>query len=273
MKVKQDKVLCIASAPADVDTDDVVKQIREAGKSFQTCIASLEDVLEEPLKGKFVAVKNQINTMLAGLPETDKVPAALASNDVLRSLLYALSTAQMMISNLNDTAKAAGQSLQSTKASMTSEVETAINAKVKSGELIAKAEHDKAINDATTTATNAARTAALNESKVIGARKLALTTASIPLPSDETVLAGEDKDFEAKKAAAAKRVAELKPFKLENDRVLALAWNTDEASYQSTLSLVKKVYESASKSGGVNPFINRDGTGETKPLKSVIGVC
>lgn len=265
--------LCMAAGdpPADTKPDDAVKAIRTAGQEFQTCIASLEDILEEPLKSKFAEVKNQINKMLAGLPETDKVPAAMASNDVLRSLLGVLSSAQFMISGLQEAAKSNAKAMASTKAALPGEVTAAIDAKVKAGDFIPKAEHEQKLNDAVTAATTAARAAATAEIQLVGTRRQQLTTASIPVPGDDA-LTGEDKDFEAKKTAAAKRAEELKPFKLAQERVIALCWNTDEKAYQDTLALAKSAFEAAGKPGGANPFANRpanDNTATTKPK----GLC
>lgn len=278
MKKKTTLQLCTAAGepggsgePAP-DSAAVLKAIREAGAQFQTCIASLEDILEEPLKSKFTQVKGEINKMLAGLPETDKVPAALASNGVLRDLLGILSTAQIMISSLQETAKANASAMASTKASLPGEVVAAIDAKLKAGELLTKADHDQKLADAVASAATAARASAVTELKVLGDRKQLLATASLPVPADELLL-GEDKDFTAKKDLAAKRAEELKPFKLASERVLALCWNADEAAYQDTLTLVKQAFEAAGKPAAANPFTKRSGSETQPPAKRTVGLC
>lgn len=271
-KISNKLSLCTAAAPGEPDPETVLAAIRTAGKEFQTCIASLEDILEEPLKSKFVQVKSQINTMLAGLPESDKVPAALGANDVLRQLLGTLSMAQMMISTLDEAAKSNAKAMASTKASLPGEITSAIDARVKAGDFVTKADHDKAVSDAIASATTSARAAALAESQVIGVRKQQLATASIPVPADEA-LAGEDKDFTARKDAAAKRAEELKPFKLAPERVLALCWNTDEAKYNDSLELMKKAFEAAGKPGSANPFVKRSGSDTPPAKKPAIGLC
>jgi hypothetical protein len=263
--------LCTAGVTDGIDATAAAK-IREIGKDMQTCISGLEDILEEPLKTKFSEVKTQINAMLASLPETDKVPAAMASNDILQRLLGVLSTAQMMIANLNETAKSAQSQLASTRASMTDEVNKAITAKVTAGELFTKDNHDKLVGDATSAASTAAKAAAMAETKRIGDRRQILTTASIPVPGDELLLK-EDVEFEAAKTTAVKRIAELKPFGLAAERQLALAWNTDEAAYANTLTLMQEVSAKASKGSGANGFINRppSGDGNTgKPKRAAL---
>ena len=271
MKLNKTKLqLCTAGATDDFDSAGTITKIREAGTAMQTCIASLEDALDEPLKSKFSEIKGKINTMLAGLPETDKVPAAMASNDVLQRLLGVLQTAQMMISSLDETAKSSSKALQSTRASIPTEIANAIDAKVKSGDLVTKDEVAKKIKDATDTAITAARQSAVTELKRVTDRKLELTTASIPVPGDE-VLGAEDKDYAAKKTAAEKRTKELAPFKLAADRVLALAWNTDESAYTNYFNDLKAVYANASTHKGANPFAaDRSGDGKSPAISKTM---
>jgi hypothetical protein len=258
--------LCIASAGgADTDLD----AIRKLATDIQTCVAGLEDIADEPLKSKFVEAKGIITKALAGISEPPKKEDE--APDMVKPLLGILGATQSMLANVQESAKASATALATTKASIPAEIKSAIDTQIASGDLITKEQHGKLVADATATATTAARAAALTELKRVSDRKLALTTASLPVPSDE-VLAKEDADFDARKATAAARVTELEPFRLPAERVLALAWDTDQAAYDQTLSLCKTVLENAKKPGTPpNPMLNR--TGSDSPKKTLGGVC
>lgn len=252
--------------PADAGA--VLKAIRESCSTFTTCLAGLKDVLDEPLKAQFAKAEETINLALAGLPE--EMPTG---GEVMQPLLAATSEA---VQHFSDVAKAAKAEVATLRASIPEEIKKAIDAQIASGELMTKASHDKAITDATSAATTAATEAATTQVKLINQRRQILATASIPTPTDDSLLAGDEKDFEARKVSVAKRIEELKGFsKLPADRVLALAWNTDEEAYQSSLALMKASYESAAASvkSGVNPFVNRPAPANEPSRKPVIGVA
>jgi hypothetical protein len=154
---------------------------------------------------------------------------------------------------------------------MPAEIQSAIKAQLDSGDLITKDQHDKLVADATSAATTGARDAALAEIKRINERRLALTTASLPIPSDN-VLSIEDAEFDPRKATAAKRVEELKPFNLPAERVLTLAWDTEQKAYDDGLTLIKAVFDNARKGTAANPMINRPGS-DTTPRKPQYGLC
>ena len=234
--------------------------IRTVCQEVQTCIAGLKDVLEEPLKAQFEKADATICTVLAGLTDDDKTAAE--ANETLVSTLQAT---QAVNAALAAALKAEQEQLQTTKASLTDEITKAITAKVTAGELIEKATFEQKINDATTVA----RTAILAEQKILSERRQQLTTASIPVPGDE-LLAGDEKEFEARKATAAKRLEDLKKFGLTADRQVALAWNTDAAAYDAAVALMNDVMKAAAKPGGANGFIHREGSGETQPTNKPI---
>ncbi len=268
---KKNLQFCTASAAGEFDTAAALKTIREAGTTFQTCISGMEGILDEPLKSKFSDVNKQIVTMLAGLPSENKAPDGSVSKEVVQSLLGVLATAQAMVASLNETAKSSVTELASTKASLTGEVEKAIAAKITSGDLITKDQATKNISDATAAAVTSARAAAVTELKTVSDRRLALTTAGLPIPADE-ILAVADADFKVKQDAAAKRAADLKQFsKLKPERVLALCWNTDEPAYQESLTLMKDAFEAGGGSRGANGFSNR--SAENKPSVTSTMLC
>lgn len=268
MKTKTNLRFTMASAtPADDATflKQAVTTIRTQAEGFQTCIAGLADYLEEPLKSKFIEVKSEINKMLAGLPDTDKIPAASASNDILRNLLGVLSTAQMMISSLSETAKNANSSLQSARASMTGEVEKAIAAKITSGELVKKEDVQTKITDATSAAVKQAQDNFAALQKLVADRKAQLTTAGLKAPADD-ILAKKDEEFTPLKTQAEKRATELKAFGLPEDRLIALCWNPDQAAYDDAVSLMNAVQKGGGKPGG-NGFANHTPAAEAKDAR------
>lgn len=225
--------LCLASSDEAV-SPQTVNAIRVAGTQFATTLASMIDDLEEPLKSKFLEVKGQINTMLAGLPETDKVPAAMSLNSVLQSLLMVMSSAQCMMSDLNEKVKAHKSGMEMASASLPVEIEKAITTKIAAGELYDKAALDSKITEATSTA----KTAWQAEQKRLSDRVMSLNSESVPVPAADK-LAGEDADFDARKAAAKTRAEALKPFKVSDERKVALCWDADQKSFEATVELLK----------------------------------
>jgi len=257
--LESDRRLTLASA--DAPLTETVEAIREAANGINTCLASLDDILEEPLKSKFLAVKQQINKVLASLPPTDQVPAPASNNDILRQLLYAFSGVQQMVAALTETAKTARADVQTARASITGEVEKAIGEKVKAGELLPKADHEKGVNDALA----GAKTEWQAELKVIGDRRTAIASASLPVPADEK-LAGKDEEFKARQEQAKARAEALKSLKVPADKLTALCWDADQATFDMAIEMAKA---NAPASGSSTPpgqkpngFIA--GTGATK---------
>lgn len=251
-------------AAADPGTQ-AAQVIRDSANQIATCIASMLDYLEEPLKGKFLEVKNQINAMLAGLPETDKVPAALDSNLVLQQLLSILGCAQSMMTNLTEAAKGANEKLAATRASLGQDIEAAITAKVTAGDLVKKADAETRV----TNAVNQARSDFQQEQRIVSERRLALNSLSLPVPADDK-LTGKDEDFNARRDTAKARIDKLKEFKIAPERLVTLAWNTDQAAFEQTLELLKDA-AGAAKTGKPNAFITP--TSKQEPdLKKRVGM-
>lgn len=215
-------------------TPESIKVIRESASTIATAVASMLDYLDEPLKSAFVKVKTDINTVLAGLPETDKVPAALNSGDLLRSLMYTFQMAQQMMTGLSEYSKQARSEMQLAKNSLTGEVEKAVGLKVTAGELIKKADLQGHID----TAVTAARTEFTQGTKLLSDRRQLLTTASLPIPADAKLL-GKDEEFNPRKDSAKNRAELLKPYKVDANQLITLCWDADQSGFDLALNLLK----------------------------------
>jgi hypothetical protein len=264
----------MASAEGDL-TPEATRALRASGDQMNACIASLVDQLSEPLKGKFLEIKANFNTMLAGLPPTDAVPAAQEGNGILRQVLWTMRNMQDLISQLTATASAQKTEYSTLKASMTGEVEKAIEARIKDGSLLTKEGATQLATDASATAVSAARTKWEADLKAINTRKLSLASASIPVPANESILAVEDAAYATAQEKAKTRAEKLKPFNLSLNRVAELSWNASDAQFDDTLAMLTEVgtKQPASKPGGANPFVNAPASpaGE-KPLKQRVGM-
>ncbi len=245
---------------------ELAKALKAAGGSFQSSVAAIAPDMEEPLKTKWQKTIEAMQVTLASIPDPDK----LTDEDTEQAFVTLANTSQSVIDGQQASLKDLSEKLASIKAALPGEIASALDAQVKAGAFLTKADHDQKLADAVSAATTAARASAVSELKVVGERKLQLATASIPVPADE-VLAGDEKDFAPKKDAAAKRAEEIKSFKLPPERVLALCWNADEAQYQDTLTLMKQAFEAAGKPTAPNPFAKR--TGSDTPSNPTAGLC
>ncbi len=264
--------ICLAGADT-TDAAAATKALRNIGSEVQKVIGSFLPDLEESVRTKLQTSLNGLQTMLAGLPDPDAAAANEATKEAVKTWQGIASAANAVISNLQEGLKDATSKLQTTLAGIPGQITAAVEAKVTAGDFVPKAIHDGKGTDAISTATTAARAAALTETTRVNDRKLQLTTASMPIP-DNSILAKEDADFNTAKTAAEKRVTELKPFGLEAGRVLTLAWSTEEAAYQAQFNDLKKVFEAAGAGKGApaNPFANRT-PADPGATKSVIGLC
>jgi hypothetical protein len=263
MKKQTLKTLCLASDVTPAAASAAASAALRAGATeVCTTLAGMLDYLDEPLKSKFLGIKNQINTTLAGLPLTDAVPAANASNNVLSDLLGLFMRSQDMLAHLNGIAKDTGTQLQTTRASMTEEVNKQVAAGVQlalnSGTHILKADLDAKVAEAVV----AEKAKWALSQKTVSERRLALASASLPVPGDE-LLVGEVADFDAKKVTATARIEKLKGFTIPAEKVTQLAWNTDEAGFTSALELLNlggagktAAPAAAAAAKGANGFIN-----------------
>lgn len=270
-------ILSLHSDDTPITGADAIKKAREIGDQMLTSVNSFMDILEEPFKGKFLQVKNDINTMLASLKPSDQAPAALESNAALRQVMYALANAQSMMKEMT--------SMVMTRASVTDEVTKAIEAQTKEGKLFTKANLDQMVADAKTAAETSIRKTIEDEGKLAKARTEILTKAGLPVPDVKHLVVGDEAAFVARQGEVTARVNELKPFGLKADRVLSLAWDTDKPAYDATVNLLKDVCPAKGAAarpaggGGGSPFIKPGSTTDTAaPLLTaagtkVLGMC
>jgi hypothetical protein len=252
MNTEPTKMFLTASAGEAVLAPEAASAVRAFASGMSTEIASLVDSLPEPFKGQFLEIKGQVNQMLASLQPTDQVPAAQDSNYALRSLFYALQTAQSMIAQLGATAKNVGKELATTRASIPEETKKAIDAQIASGALFDKEGAAKLANDAAA----AAKALFKTEAKAISDRRTSLASASIPVPSDD-VLVGDEAAYNAKFATAKARFEKLKAFSLSSTSIADIAWNHSDSAFDATLEILNQATKGATTSPapkGGNPF-------------------
>jgi hypothetical protein len=268
-KTKKNMQICLASATTPKEATIALKA---AGAQLQTCLNTVVNDLESPLKEQWQGAIKGMETALASIPEVDEKSV---SEEVTKALVAISGVAQTAITNAEGIAKDAGAKLQTTLASIPGQIESAIALKLKDGSLITKEVSAQSIADATSAASKAAHDSALVEVTRIGNHRMVLTTASLPVPADE-ILVKDDAAFEVQKLVAARRVEQLKPFGLPADRVLTLAWNAEETAYNDTVSLMTAAAASAAKpAAGANPFINRPGAEQQPPKRHTAsaGIC
>jgi len=263
----EDTGLLLAS---DSTTEDANKALRKGATDFVTCVSGMIDYLDEPLKSKFVEAKTTVSTMLAGLPNTDKGPTGMEESlRVMQQILSVLSHAQLGMTTLAEAAKTAKAEVGTVRASITGEVEKAINTKVTAGELFSK----EAIEIKVKEATDSARALFAKEAKTISDRRTSLAAENLPVPADET-LGGEETAFKDLKTRAVGRLEKLKGFNLSSAKLSQIAWTADDNSFTSTLELLTEAgapKKPAGSSGKPNPFISGNPTDKT--LRQTIGVC
>lgn len=232
----------VTASAADLAT------IRQLGDGVLSCFASLGD-LQEPFKSEFMKIKNEINTVLAALPPTDQAPSANQANGILSQILSMFQYTQSMMTGLTSFAKSQQAERNTALASITTEVEKAVGEKIKltlaSGDYVPKADVETKIVDAIAGAKAGWETAL----KLVFDRRTLLASEKLVVPGDETL---SSSDFDAKKVTATARLEKLKPFTaLPQARVTQLAWDVDEASFNTALSDIEAA--GSKKSGGGNP--------------------
>ncbi len=227
-------LLTLAAGEGDPSATESIKVIRASASTIATAVASMLDFLDEPLKSAFVKVKSDINTMLASLPPTDQVPAALNSADLLRSLMCSFQMAQSMMSSISEYGKQSRAELVTARNSMPTDIENAITAKVTAGDLLKKDDVQAKIEAAVT----AAKNDFTQGQKIVSDRRVLLTTASLPVPADEKLL-GKDEEFNPRKETAKTRAEALKTYKVEPNQLLQLCWDADQTSFDLALNLLK----------------------------------
>lgn len=227
-------------------TDDIdIAAFRASLEELSKGLNGLDDILDEPLKGQFLKTKADVNKALAGLPDTDKAPAALEASSALRQLCWAFRTVQEMTSQVTGLAKTAHSQVATLRASMPQEIQTAIDDRVKKGELLSKEDHDKLI----TKAKDDARALFSTELKTISDRRAKVTEAKLPVPTDE-VLSGEK--FDEQFTEAKSRTSKLALFSLPPAEVVNLTWSEPKEGFDRILGLMSA--QRQAKNPGPHPF-------------------
>ncbi len=258
--------LSLFLASGEAQNTEAAAAIRTAAGTIVTAVNSMLDYLEEPLKGQFLKVKNEINTMLAGMPATDAVPAAMESNYVLKNLMYVLSSAQSMMTSLSEAATGASKKAATALNSLPGEIEKGIEAKVTAGEFIKKDDLPAKIDAAVTLA----RTGWENGAKLVNDRTKLLTTASLPVP-DAKILSVEEKDWTPKQETAKTRAEKLKPFKVEGDTLLQLCWDATQGEFDRTFAVLEaNKGPAATARKTATPFVTPSSNGK---VIAKVGMC
>lgn len=201
---------------ADLKPEEVV-MLRSMCSQVITAVNGLTDELSEPLLTMFKGLKDEYNAILSKLPLTDAVPAAQEASWHLNSFLSCLTSTQALLSYMTTRlgqVKAATNSAVDEK-----QIQSAIDARVASGDLVPKdkvtmlcsAAKDTGVQEEKSRAAQE-KAAADQRAATIASRKQVLATNGLPIPQDEQVLLGTDDEF----AAAQKRV------KAQADRLIGI---------------------------------------------------
>jgi hypothetical protein len=276
-----DRGTLLASADDDATataTRESATKLRKGAGDISLAVASMLDLLEEPLRGEFVKIKGDIDTMLAALPPSDQVPAAMDANGVLDRLFGMFSNAQWLIDNMKSAMESANATGKA-KAALSlnaAEVDRLANEKLQgfitAGDYIKKEEVAGQVKAGITAHTDALDALA----STMAGRKTALVTASLPCPSDEVL---GDENFDARQATAAERIAKLEPHKakIKDDKVLQLCWCPD-SEFETALGLISDMPATTRASApatGASPFIfappagSADGSGQAANRKEL----
>ena len=254
----------------EIDTKNA-DVIRKAYSGMGQSLASAIDLLDEPWKSQFTAVKAGLDKELEALPPSDQIPAALAANNLLQSLFSQFCNFSSMFTGFTaqlSTLRASVASAQPSAASLASAVDAEIAKRIQEGKLFDAAGLEVKIAEAKTGLTpkaeveslcsaakltgiaegksleRAAQEQAAAAAKKIEERKTACSTASIPLPAAELekILGGTDEEFTARKTKAETRLAELAGFGVSlasADGVFGTKLWADDAAYNDFRDLVK----------------------------------
>jgi hypothetical protein len=261
------------------DKNKDLNLVRELFTNIKAQVCSSLELLDEPLRGMFVKIKEEFDTKLAALPPTEQVPASLDLSYQLQSLWSCLYSVNSMIQILNQSLtgmksaqasaltaeieKQVAEGKLLTPEAVAAKVTAELEAKTKAGELVPQAEVASLCSAAKTNGLAEGEkkvrdeiTAAEAVAQTVGARKTALQTASFPLPNVDEVLRGTDEQFNAAKATAEARLADLKSKGISlNADLMSKVWLAEPA-YNDFRTLV----ESIPALKGEQPFAGAGGS-------------
>jgi hypothetical protein len=221
------KALATGETPplAELEAGRLTEALRTTGETMVKSLGGLLDLLEEgsPLKKAFLDTKAEINKALAGLPTTDKIPAALASNSLLRDLVYIFAQAQDLMKTLGNATVEARKGLASATTELPTKiadgVKVELNRLVAAGDYVPKADVEVTVQKALAGAAKEVSESATR----IETRKKALATAQLPVVFDDKTLALPDDKWNLIEVDFKGRMEKLKKFNLPETRIKALA--------------------------------------------------
>ena len=234
--------------------------------------------LAESTRATFTSVSKALTDILTAVPE---------KADVINGAIASLNTSIAGLDNLNDDEAAAGPALAAfdaltqsllgllnglraefaaQTAALPGKIEAALNAKLTSGEFVAKDKVDVAVNAARSTA----RADYQAELAKVEARKGILATNGIP--ACDAALAGTDEEFNARVAAVKPRVEK---FKALNGIDLSAgpvtrALFADEETFKADFAFFETHNKGGKPGGHKNPLAS--GKAGDKPAVMLLGV-
>lgn len=276
--------------PEPKDTKDV-KVVVGLVKSIQQQICAAVDLLDSPFKETFLGIKAEFDSVVAKLPLTDAVPAALELSQQLQSLWSCLYSVNSLVTFLNG-------SLDSMKKNMNGQMNSAVtaelNRRIAAGELIAKENIAVKVQEQVTSMTTAgdlvpkatvtqlcadAKNVGLTEGEKkvrdefeaktkldqkVTERKATLQTAGLPIPDAEIekLLGGTDDEFAANKTRLETQLAEFKSKGITlaaDSPIRSKAWLPAD-QFKNFLALTDGI-PSLKSNGGGEPFANGGAAG------------
>lgn len=227
-----------------MDPKELAAQQRKFLTDCQTIFAGISvEGLPEQLGKMLSELKASIDTALAKMGLTDSVPAALDAGYVLR----------MMAERFREVSEMAGAATRSLNGATKELVEArsavkAFEDRVKSGELVEKAAVEKAVADYRATMTS---------------RRTEMAACGLPVPVDDTLLAGDDEGWKKRVGDAKGRHERLTKagVKGDTDRVQRLCFGDPDA-FELVMANIKPEPEpmhtpapaAAAKGGGAVTF-------------------
>jgi len=231
--------------------------------------------LEEPMRGMFVRLKDEYNSILSKLPMTDGVTAALDAHWNLNSFLSCLTSTQAMLSYMTTRLSEMKPKTAMNADELSAKIREALDAMVAAGEFVSKdtvtslcaAAKDAGATQARDEATRQADADKAKE-KLISDRKAILATNSLPVPESFEALLGTEEEFNAHQERVRKQVKVLSGFGIAlNSKAIGSAWASEAEFAKFTEFLtaaVKKPGGAGAGAGGDEAFA---GGTETPPAK------
>ncbi len=221
-------------------------------------------VLGEPWRSKLLEIKGRLTASLESLPQNaDPNPAAQAGLETLKQQLLCV---QGILENLGGVIKAKTDAAATALASVSGEVEKGIDARIKAGEVLRKADVEGMVS----AARKEGEDAGFAKGKKLLDRRNALALAGLPAEivaqaPESLLIADDEKAFETSRDAAKDRLTKLQGVGLAaaSATVQSLAW-APQADFEKQFASLEEVFK-ASK-GQSNNSTNKDGEKEKEKI-------